>query len=212
MYCSIVKEKRDRHQANQQQPQLPHQHLSSQFLFTSLQTMEGNSDIVFDEESLLLFRSQVDDEKCYALYSQDSYLSSTAATDTASSSSIEDEEKYDTLTVVDTNGSNRCLRLWEAYYAALLKYPLLVKSLTAFVLLGFADVIAQCFERIRDSHNGAEVAALNLYRVARFGFFGLAGAPWTHYYYGWLDTVLPPTRNPWTWTTASEFIIRGCWI
>ncbi|CAJ1966448.1 unnamed protein product [Cylindrotheca closterium] len=172
--------------------------------------MEGNntnSGIVIDEESLLLFRQQVnDDEKYYALYSQDSYLSSTAATDTVSASSIDEEEKYDT--VVDNHNDGCLKRLWEAYYGALLTYPLLVKSLTAFVLLGFADVIAQCFERIRDSHNNSSAEeAFNLYRVARFGFFGLAGAPWTHYYYGWLDTVLPPTQNPWTWTTAIKVVI-----
>ncbi|KAL3935279.1 MAG: hypothetical protein SGBAC_009168, partial [Bacillariaceae sp.] len=164
----------------------------------------GDGDIVFDEESFLLFHSAK--EMKYALYSQDSLLSSTAATDTASASSIDDDDDDDDKDEEEEpNNDSRCTRLWEAYYAALLKHPLLVKSLTAFVLLGFADVIAQCFERIRDKE--AAVLALNLYRVARFGFFGLAGAPWTHYYYGWLDTVLPPTQNPWTWTTASELPI-----
>mmetsp|Transcript_8117 Transcript_8117/g.19622 ORF Transcript_8117/g.19622 Transcript_8117/m.19622 type:complete len:257 (+) Transcript_8117:180-950(+) len=167
--------------------------------------MEGDGDIVFDEESLLLFHTA---REKYALYSQDSYLSSTTATDSASASSIdENEEKYDTTTIDNDNCSSRCLSLWESYYAALLEYPLLVKSLTAFVLLGFADVIAQCFERIRDRNSEDAIMALNLYRVARFGFFGLAGAPWTHYYYAWLDTVLPPTQNPWTWTTAIKVVI-----
>ena len=171
--------------------------------------MQDDRDIVFDEESLLLFKEK------YALYSQDSYLSSTAATDTASASSLEDaDEKYDATTATDDVATddepNQCMRLWEAYYAALTKYPLLVKSLTAFILLGFADVIAQTIERIRNMYHDDDIYPLNLYRVARFGFFGLAGAPWTHYYYDWLDTVLPPTVNPWTWTTASKLHVSYC--
>lgn len=167
--------------------------------------MDNNRDIVFDEESLLLF--QVAREK-YGLYSQDSYLSSTAATDTASAFSLDEEEKDESP--MENAKCSRCLSFWEAYYAALLKYPLLVKSLTAFILLGFADVIAQSIERIRNSYKddgNDEIIPLNIYRVARFGFFGLAGAPWTHYYYAWLDTVLPPTQNPWTWTTAIKVVI-----
>ena len=167
--------------------------------------MEGNRDIVFDEESVLLIRQE---EPKYVLHSQDSYLSSTVATDSASSSSMGDdegEEDEEEIDAIATPKCSRCLGLWEAYYSSLTQYPLLIKSLTAFVLLGFADVIAQCIELVRDSRDQDSIMGFNSYRVARFGFFGLAGAPWTHFYYAWLDTVLPPTQNPWTWTTASKF-------
>lgn len=153
-------------------------------------------DFLLDEESLLLFQ---DSQKRYVLKSQDS--SSTAPTDSVSHLSLAEEEG-------DEWSSSICSSLWHKYYAALQTRPLLVKSITAFVLLGSADVFAQSIEIIRDLHkdDGSD-CIINWYRVSRFGFFGLAGAPWTHYYYAWLDRVLPPTPQPWTWTTAVKVIV-----
>ena len=95
-----------------------------------------------------------------------------------------------------------CLRrLWESYYTALEQHPLFVKSITALLLMGLADFLAQMVERLRGIPHEPWVDIL---RVMRFAVFGLLGAPWTHYYYDWLDTVLPPTPKPWTMTTAGE--------
>jgi hypothetical protein len=149
-------------------------------------------DFLLDEESLLLF------EKSNTFYTADS--NSTEPTgDSASSLTLDEDENDDDLS------SSFWWNLWQKYYHALQDRPLIVKSITAFVLLGLADIIAQWTEIIREIHQeDPSSSSLNWNRVARFGFFGLAGAPWTHYYYAWLDRVLPPTQEPWTWTTFSK--------
>jgi Mpv17 / PMP22 family len=44
-------------------------------------------------------------------------------------------------------------------------------------------------------------------RAARFGMFGLLGAPWAHYFYFYLDKLLPPTDKPFTRTTLVKVCI-----
>lgn len=82
---------------------------------------------------------------------------------------------------------------WETYLGALEAEPLLTKSLTAMGIIGAGDAAAQAIE-------GQE---LDIGRVARWALFGLVlQAPWNHFFYQFLDGVLPPTLDPWTTTTA----------
>ena len=90
-------------------------------------------------------------------------------------------------------------RVWALYFEALQRRPLLVKSITAVILMGCSDLLAQGVEHLRGIGG-----PLDWMRVSRFTVFGLIGSPWTHYYYDWLDAVLPPTPYPWTWTTAGK--------
>ena len=139
--------------------------------------------LLIDQESLHLL------SKVEKKYSSVSFP--TTQTDASSTISAESEEKKPTITS----------QIWDSYYDALQKRPLLIKSITAFVVLSVADCMAQVIEMIRSLPN----SAFDLPRVLHYGFIGLAGAPWTHYYYAWLDHILPPTREPWTWTTTSKF-------
>lgn len=160
------------------------------------------NDFLLDEESLLLFENT--NKKKF--YTQDSSTAPTGDDSASTNTLIEDDDDDDL-----SPPPSFWWTLWKAYYNGIQERPLLVKSLTAFVLLGMADIIAQTIEIIREIHHaesGDSPYSLNWFRVARFGFFGLAGAPWTHYYYAWLDRVLPPTQQPWTWTTFSKCSIH----
>jgi len=95
---------------------------------------------------------------------------------------------------------------WQAYNDALNTDPLLVKSVTAGVILGAADLAGQALEdSLRD---GDERTDLDIARTVRFAFFGLVlQAPWNHFYYQLLDGAIPPTADPWTPTTAIKTVI-----
>jgi peroxisomal membrane protein 2 len=93
---------------------------------------------------------------------------------------------------------------WDAYSNALDTNPLVVKSVTASLILGAADFTGQQIEGAQSD----EAKNLDLVRVARFAFFGLAlQAPWNHFYYLLLDGALPPTPEPFTPTTGIKVII-----
>jgi hypothetical protein len=100
---------------------------------------------------------------------------------------------------------------WTNYMSFLEEKPLLTKGITATIILGGADLIAQGLQRVRNNststnhqhHHGG----VDWLRAARFAAFGLFGAPWSHYYFQWLDHYLPPTDNPWTTTTLFKVII-----
>lgn len=93
---------------------------------------------------------------------------------------------------------------WNAYNGALEANPLLVKSVTAGIILGAADLTGQAFENSQS--DGAK--AIEVARVARFAFFGLVlQAPWNHFYYLLLDGALPPTPEPFTATTGIKVFI-----
>lgn len=95
---------------------------------------------------------------------------------------------------------------WNAYNNALVQDPLITKSVTASVILGAADLTGQILENNKKSD--AEDTPIDLARVARFALFGLIlQAPWNHYYYLYLDGVLPPTEDPFTATTGIKVII-----
>lgn len=93
---------------------------------------------------------------------------------------------------------------WTAYNDALEVNPLLVKSVTAGIILGAADLAGQSLE---DAQSGNKTE-LDLARTIRFAFFGLVlQAPWNHFYYQALDGAIPPTSEPWTSTTAIKTVI-----
>ena len=58
---------------------------------------------------------------------------------------------------------------WTAYNDALQTNPLLVKSLTAGVILGAADLAGQALE----DYNSGDKTEIDFARTARFAFFGL---------------------------------------
>ena len=116
--------------------------------------------------------------------------------------------------------------VWHSYLDALEANPLLVKSITAGVILGAADLSGQAIqqatatatadasttaavtgqesdETISSSSGGVDIA-----RFVRFAFFGfILQAPWNHFYYQLLDSVLPPTVDPFTSTTFIKVLI-----
>jgi hypothetical protein len=79
---------------------------------------------------------------------------------------------------------------WENYVSLVEKYPLPVKSVTAMIILSSADIIAQCLEFWRGTKS---VSGIDWFRTARFAAIALLGAPWSHFYFHWLDRFLPPT-------------------
>jgi peroxisomal membrane protein 2 len=96
---------------------------------------------------------------------------------------------------------------WSAYNTALEADPLVVKSITAGIILGAADLTGQALENFR-KEQGEEASPVDLARAARFAIFGLVlQAPWNHFYYNILDGVLPPTANPLSLTTGVKTFI-----
>ena len=96
---------------------------------------------------------------------------------------------------------------WDAYNIALEANPLVIKSVTAGVILGAADLTGQALENFRKKE-GEESSPVDLARAARFSIFGLVlQAPWNHFYFNILDGVLPPTANPFSLTTVVKTFI-----
>lgn len=94
---------------------------------------------------------------------------------------------------------------WTAYNEALEANPLLVKSVTAGVILGAADLAGQALEAVKSDSDDSSV---DFARTARFAFFGLVlQAPWNHFYYLLLDGAIPPTEEPFTPTTGIKVVI-----
>ncbi|KAL7486512.1 hypothetical protein ACHAW6_012125 [Cyclotella cf. meneghiniana] len=101
--------------------------------------------------------------------------------------------------------------VWNSYLTALETNPLLVKSVTAGVILGAADLAGQSIQRATaESEEGAAASSsgVDIARFLRFAFFGfILQAPWNHYYYLLLDGALPPTEDPFTATTGIKVVI-----
>lgn len=96
---------------------------------------------------------------------------------------------------------------WEAYNNALQASPLAVKSATACVLLGAADLAGQALEQSIQGQE-TEDQGIDWARAGRFAFFGLVlQAPWNHFYYQLLDGAIPPTEEPFTGTNAVKVVI-----
>ena len=97
---------------------------------------------------------------------------------------------------------------WSSYNDALEANPLLVKSVTASVILGAADFTGQFIEKANKGEEAGSDEGVDIARVARFAFFGLVlQAPWNHFYYLLLDGALPPTEDPFTTTTGIKVVI-----
>jgi hypothetical protein len=93
---------------------------------------------------------------------------------------------------------------WSAYNSALESSPLIVKSITACVILGAADLTGQAVENSRRE----DKQEVDWARAARFAFFGLVlQAPWNHFYYQVLDSQIPPTPEPFTTTNGVKVFI-----
>ena len=81
-----------------------------------------------------------------------------------------------------------------------------MKSVTAGVILGAADLAGQSIQRATSEE--AEGDGLDIGRFLRFAFFGfILQAPWNHFYYLLLDGALPPTEDPFTTTTGIKVVI-----
>lgn len=107
--------------------------------------------------------------------------------------------------VVDENkDAKKRKSLWSHYCELLEHHPVIVKSVTALFIIGSGDLCAQGIEHLTKNHHTAGVDWL---RVARFGAIGLFGAPWSHYYFYYLDYYLPPTEEPFTQRTFVKVII-----
>ena len=89
------------------------------------------------------------------------------------------------------------------YYELMQRRPLLVKSVTACFIIGGADLCAQGIEHMR----GMSTGPTDWFRFARFAAIGLLGAPWSHYYFQYLDHCLPPTPEPFSRTTLLKVFI-----
>jgi hypothetical protein len=158
-----------------------------------------------DDESLLLLR-HASNAKSYSSTEESSFSLSVGSIDDIAASTVSSSTLLSPL----------LSRIWGAYYDALTRRPLLIKSATALVLMVLADLSAQAVEHARgvyhngDSDDGG--GPIDWLRAMRFGVFGLIGAPWTHYYYSWLDAALPPTERPWTLTTAGRCIVPFHWL
>lgn len=94
---------------------------------------------------------------------------------------------------------------------------MIVKSITAGIILGAADLAGQAFERGQKKRadeanepgsSSAEGAEIDWARVGRFAIFGLVlQAPWNHFYYLLLDNKIPPTEQPFSPTNTVKIFI-----
>jgi hypothetical protein len=101
-----------------------------------------------------------------------------------------------------------CSPCWRKYNDLIESHPIAVKSLTGCVILSLGDMAGQLIEHLQRIHStGLDVFNVDWVRVSRFAIFGLCGAPWSHYYFYYLDLYLPPTPQPFTRTTALKVII-----
>lgn len=103
-----------------------------------------------------------------------------------------------------SDATSGLVEAWNAYNVALETDPLIVKSVTAGVILGAADVAGQALENsLNDTPKELDVA-----RAARFAVFGLVlQAPWNHFYYLLLDGQIPPTEEPFSETNIIKVVI-----
>lgn len=94
---------------------------------------------------------------------------------------------------------------WSAYNEALQANPLIVKSVTAGVILGAADLAGQAVEKSQKDEQEEEDEGVDFARAIRFAIFGLVlQAPWNHFYYSLLDGAIPPTEAPFTSTNIAK--------
>jgi hypothetical protein len=61
-------------------------------------------------------------------------------------------------------------------------------------ILGAGDLCGQGLEHVRSQSSAS--GNVDWPRLARFAALGFFGAPWSHYYFDYLDYYLPPSPNP----------------
>lgn len=133
-------------------------------------------------------------------------LSARAFTTTTPSNAAMIRRTSSTTLRMDSGVTDVFSGAWASYNEALDANPLLVKSITAGVILGAADLTGQALEGIQRDDDIDK--AIDIARVARFAIFGLVlQAPWNHFYYQILDGALPPTPEPFTPTTGIKTFI-----
>lgn len=121
--------------------------------------------------------------------------------------------KGSTSCIIRTNNSLLNVspsEVWDSYNAALVTDPLLVKSVTAGIILGAADFAGQAFENANSKNDdNSETKPVDYGRAARFALFGFVlQAPWNHYYYLLLDNQIPPTpTEPFSTTNIIKVLI-----
>jgi peroxisomal membrane protein 2 len=106
---------------------------------------------------------------------------------------------------------------WDAYNEALASNPLPVKSFTAGIILGAADLAGQTLETLQSTspsvgsqqRGSGRSKTIDWARAARFAVFGLVlQAPWNHFYYQFLDGQIPPTPSePFSQTNVVKVVI-----
>lgn len=149
-----------------------------------------------DNEASRLLISEGDDQAVDASNAKPKPLTATTTNYDSLPLTIQDTTEEETTTPT----------CWSHYTLHLDQYPVLVKSITAFFLLGLGDAFAQAGQQWV-AHSPSTVVGWDCLRSLRFGAFGLIGAPWTHYYYHLLDSLLPPTPSPLSWTTCLKVFI-----
>ena len=114
-------------------------------------------------------------------------------------------------TAMDPTRDDTDKTCWQLYSGLIDQKPLLTKTLTATMLFLLSDLIAQWIELMRGKEatesDETIFCGIDIHRVARFAAFGLFGAPWSHYYFLWLDRCLPPSEEPWTLRTLIKVVI-----
>lgn len=93
---------------------------------------------------------------------------------------------------------------WNDYVSAVESHPVLTKSATAIGIFLSADLSAQSLEHFRGT---SVLTGVDWPRAARFAAFGLFGAPWSHFYFYWLDHYFPPSDQPCSSTTVVKVCI-----
>jgi hypothetical protein len=104
---------------------------------------------------------------------------------------------------------NRVLQdRWKRYNDLLEQHPLLIKGVTTFFILSCGDVCGQLVQKwMEPKSEASNFWGIDGMRMIRFGALGLLGAPYSHYYFEYLDYYLPPTPEPFTWTTWIKLTI-----
>lgn len=83
--------------------------------------------------------------------------------------------------------------IWDSYEKALGAHPVIVKALTSLVGFTAGDILAQTLVEKVDKYD-----AMRTVRLGSFGF--LWHGPSSHYFYGFLDNLIPGTDMKTVWT------------
>jgi hypothetical protein len=130
---------------------------------------------------------------------------------TDNTNNCDEQHPCSTSSSIDSNRNRRALIhsiSWDNYMHSIENFPIITKCITATIILGSADLFAQGLEYIL--HHDKETLpyiVIDWIRTIRFGVLGLFGAPWSHFYFYWLDHYLPPSDEPWTKRTALKVFI-----